>query len=171
MPSLCITSTSVLAAPEAPQGTIMPIVGYWPIWGLLAVAILLAIFAYYLFVWWNTRKRDPLPELEVPRPAPDLGAIRMAKLREVDAVEARYLQGQLSSRKAHAELSRIIREYVAAATGIPADKMDLTQLRSTGLRGTTHTIAQYYPIVFGAREYRGVSEGARAARSVMTQWL
>ena len=63
MPSLCITSTSVLAAPEAPQGTIMPIVGYWPIWGLLAVAILLAIFAYYLFVWWNTRKRDPLPEL------------------------------------------------------------------------------------------------------------
>lgn len=165
-------NASLTAAPaEPPEGTIMPIVGYWPIWGLLAVVILLAIVAYYLFVWWNTRKRDPLPDLEVPQPAPDLGSIRVAKLREVDAVEARYLRGEISSRKAHAEFSRLVREYVAAATGIPADKMDLTQLRGTGLRGTSFTIAQYYPIVFGAREYRGVSQGAQAARSVMTQWL
>lgn len=159
-----------LAAGE-PEGTIMPAVSYWPIWGLIGGFLLLAVVAYYLWAYLSTLPRRRLPELAPPSPLPDLGEIRGRYLGRVDDIERRHQQGALSSRRAHAELSVVVRDYVAEATGVRADRMTLTDLRRTQLRGTAHTVGQFYPIVFGAREYRGVAQGANAARSVITTWL
>lgn len=155
----------------APEGTIMPAVNYWMIWGFLGGFLVLAVAAYYLWAYLSTRPRRRLPELAPPSPLPDLGQVRTRYLGRVDDIERRYQQGALTSRRAHAELSVVVRDYVAEATGVRADKMTLADLRRTQLYGTTHTVAQFYPIVFGSRDYRGVGQGANAARSVITTWL
>lgn len=157
--------------PGEPEGTIMPVVAYWPIWALLGGFLLLAVLGWYLFAILATRKRRTPPPLEIAKPLPDLAEVRVRHLRRIDEIEGRYRAGQLSSRRAHAALSVVVRDYVAEATGVRADRMTLSDLRRTPFRGTAHTVGQYYPIVFGAREYRGVEQGAAAARSVITRWL
>lgn len=155
----------------SPQGTIMPAVNYWMIWGFVGGFLVLAVIAYYLWAYLSTLPRRRLPQLATPSPAPDLGEVRARYLGRVDDVEGRYRAGALSTRRAHAELSVVVRDYVAEATGVRADRMTLSELRRTQLYGTTHTVEQFYPIVFGSREYRGVAQGANAARSVITTWL
>lgn len=165
------TTDIALLAQESPPGTIMPAVPYSPIWGVLGALLLLAIVVYYALSWFLTRPRPPKPgptaAASTKRSVPELQGIY---LHEVDMISQRHQAGELSARRANAALSVAVREFLAEATGTPADKMTLTELRSTPYVGATYAVAEYYPIVFGADEARNVEHGAHAARQVISLW-
>lgn len=161
----------VLTTATAPPGTVMPVVPYSPIWGIIGALLVLAVAVYYAAVWFFSR---PAPVAAAPTMAPtpvrSVPELQGIYLGEIDAILQRNAAGELSPRRTHAALSRAVREFLAEATGVPADKMTLTDLRATPYSGAAHAIAEYYPIVFGAEEARSVEHGAHAARQVISLW-
>lgn len=152
------------------EGTIMPVLPYSTGWLLLGCLLLLAIALYYLLSWLLTR---PRPVREVPPPAPPPISIEQARfsaMAEIGGIEHRFHTGQLTARRAHAELSLVVRDFVSRATGAPADRMTLSELRRTPYRGAARAVAEYYPVVFGARDAESVQHGLMAARRVVTLW-
>ncbi|KAB1657306.1 hypothetical protein F8O01_08670 [Pseudoclavibacter chungangensis] len=163
-----ITDASVLAS--ADTGTIMPVVPYSVIWLVLGILLVGAVPLYYLLVYALTRprpEREPEPVVEVPVSVPQL---QHDYLVRVDGIRHRHAAGELTPRRAHAELSSAVRDFVAQATGVEADKMTLTELRRTPYVGASYAVAEFYPLVFGVDEARSVDHGVDAAKQVISLW-
>lgn len=156
--------------PPTPAGEVMPLVGYTPGWVLLGAALLVLVLAYYLFVLAFTRRRLPAPVPAPPAPAVDLGSLRIEAHSRVDEVVRAARAGELEGRGAHERLSAVVRDYVAAATGIPADRMTLADLERSPLQGTTRAVARFYPAVFAADPHADLDRSVRAAREVLDGW-
>ncbi|GGA58828.1 hypothetical protein GCM10011490_05990 [Pseudoclavibacter endophyticus] len=158
-------------AQTTPPGTIMPTVPYSPIWGVLAAALIVGVVLYYGLTWLLTRPRpEAPPPAAAPTPVRSVPELQGVYLHEIDSILQRHAAGELSPRRAHAALSVTVREFLSEATGVPADKMTLTDLRQTPYVGATYAVAEYYPIVFGAQEAQSVEHGAHAARQVIALW-
>ena len=159
-------------APPTPQlpGEVMPLVGYSPIWLLIGLALLVGVVAYFLIVVAATRRR--VDEVVVHDDAPvELPVEVRERVRHgIDTVERRVRSGTLDRRAAHEELSSLVREYVTAATGIPADRMTLADLERSDLRGTARAVARFYPGLFAAAATDDVTGAIRAAREVIDGW-
>ena len=155
-------------ADSDPADDLLPGVGQSAIWLIIGLLLLVAIPLYYAAVWLATRPRRP----RIPKaaPAPDLGTLRVEYLARIDDVERDYAAGMLTERAANARLSALVRDFAAAATRIPADRMNLAELRRTPLTGTTWAVSQYYPAVFAPASPRPVEAGAAAAREVIARW-
>ena len=161
----------VAVAQQTPPGTVMPVVAYNPLWGVLAGLLVLAVAVYYAIAYLLTRPRPPRPEPRaVPTPPRSVPELQGVYLHEIDSITHRHATGQLTPRRAHAELSRTVREFVAEATGVPTDKMTLQDLRGTPYSGAAYAVAEYYPLVFGVDEATSVHHGADAARQVIGLW-
>lgn len=169
---MCTTElTAAPVAESAPPGTIMPAVPYEALWAVIGVLLIVIVAVYYLFAWLLTRPpAEPAAPVSIPAPRRTVPELQGAYLFEVDQIAGRYARGELTPRRAHAALSVAVREFLTEATGVPADKMTLSELRSTPFVGATHAIAEFYPIVFGADEARSVEHGTDAARQVITLW-
>lgn len=159
------------ATPEPDPGEVMPLVGYSPFWLVLGLAILAALAAFTVFVVLFTSGRrervaDPVPAT----PPVDLVALQQDAFDEVAQIEAEAKRGSLDSRSAHERLSAVVREYIANATGIPADRMTLSDLQRTELTGTTRAVAQFYPGVFNAEAEQDLAKSIRLAREVLSGW-
>lgn len=165
-----MSTTDLVLAQSGPQGTIMPVVPYSMMWAILGVLLVTAVIVYYLLAYQLTR---PRPE-RVPAPEPprlvSVPELQHDYLIEVDTVARRYRAGELTPRRAHAELSIVIRDFITQATGVEADKMTLTELRRTPFVGASHAVSEFYPLVFGVDETRTVEHGIDAARQVIALW-
>ncbi|MGO2111495.1 MAG: hypothetical protein ACTH31_07765 [Pseudoclavibacter sp.] len=175
--SMALAPVSVSAAEDAvlaqatQPGTIMPVVPYSPIWGVLAAFLIVLVVLYYALSWLFTRPRPVAPPpVAAPTPVRAVPELQGVYLQEVDTIMRRHAAGELSARRTHAALSVAVREFLSEVTGVPADKMTLTDLRSTPYVGATYAVAEYYPVVFGAAEAKNVEHGAHAARQVITLW-
>lgn len=154
----------------ASEGTVIPVVPYSVFWLILGCILLLAIPLYYLLAWLWTRPREVLPD---PPPVPQAATIERARseaMTDIGRIEREFREGRLSARRAHAELSRVVRGFVTEATGVRADRMTLAEMRRTPFAGATRAVAEYYPIVFGARDQGSAEQGFNAARQVVTLW-
>lgn len=171
---MCITDLADVASVVAqggPDGTIVPPIPYNVLWAVLGVILVVIVATYYLFAWLLTRPSpEPSAPVSVPSPRRTVPELQGAYLYEVDQIAHRYAAGELTPRRAHAALSVAVREFLAEATGVPTDKMTLTELRSTPFVGATHAVAEFYPIVFGADEAHSVEHGTDAARQVIMLW-
>lgn len=162
--------TDLLAGAQPPAGTVMPVVPYSLVWAIVGILLVAAVPLYYLLVSILTRPK--------PEPAPAPPAERLVSVPElqhdylgrVDDIGRRFSAGELTPRRANAELSVAVRDFVAQATGVEADKMTLTELRRTPFVGASHAVAEYYPLVFGAQETRSVEHGVHAAKQVISLW-
>ncbi len=150
-------------APSPP----MPPTGYSPVWLVLGLLLLALIVAYFAGTALLTRRKTRLRQ-QVETPPTDLATLSEQLRQQVDAIEHRARNGELGQREATEALSRTVRKYVAATSGIPADKMTLTQLQQSSLRGTAEAVAKFYPAVFAAEPPENFDESVRAARQVMS---
>ena len=154
----------------APVGEVMPPVGYSPAWFLLGLGLLIAVLAWYLLVAAATRPRRAAAPVVTAAPEVDLAALQQRARNRVDEVEQEARGGALDPREAHERLSGAVREYVAAATGIPADRMTLADLERSPLRGTARAVARFYPAMFAAEPPAELEGSLRAAREVLAGW-
>lgn len=151
-------------APSPP----VPPTGYSPVWLLLGLLLLAVIIAYFVWVTLLTRRQTRLLRQQPATPPTDLATLSGQLRQRVDEIEQRARSGAIGQREATEELSRTVRKYVAAMTGIPADKMTLAQLQQSPLRGTADAVAKFYPAVFAADPPENFDESVRAARQVMS---
>lgn len=147
-------------------GEVMPPVGYSPSWLVIGIALLTLVALFYLFVWWFTRQ----PRV-VAAPASEPTRYDAAVyLQQVDAVAHAVQQGALSQREGYGELSRIVRAAVRESTGIPTDRMTLTDLRNTPLAHTSKAVSFFYPGVFGQQPSYDYDHALVLAREVLHGW-
>lgn len=151
-------------APSPP----MPPTGYSPVWVLLGLLLLALIIAYFLVTALLTRRQTRAVRQHPDAQPADPVTLQSQLAERVHALEQRARNGELGQREATEELSRAVRNYVAAITGIPADKMTLRQLQQSPLRGTADAVAKFYPAVFAAEPPENFDESVRAARQVMS---
>lgn len=154
-------------------GEFLPVIGYPIGWLLLGIGLLLLIAAWYVIVVLITRKRVPLVQ---PAPERQLSyAERVARLKadylaRVGDIGARAERGELSSRRAHSELSEAVRDFATRATGIQATYMTLTDLKQTPLSSVTAAVEDFYPAAFAVDGHADAAAGVAAAREVIAGW-
>ncbi|MEW1953318.1 hypothetical protein [Terrabacter sp. NPDC080008] len=139
-------------------------------WLWVGVGILALIALWYAFVWWSTRERT----VPAPRPvATDrVAALRAEYTRRIDAVLARAAAGEISQRRAHQQLSVLVRHFVQEVSGIEAPMMTLTELTERGSRLTpvSEVVGALYPGEFGPRETATLAGAGTVAKQVVARW-
>lgn len=143
---------------------------YSDLWVWLGVAILAVVGCWYAWVWWSTRSR---PVVVPPRIAPDrLTRLRADYARQIDLVVAQADEGVITQRRAHQQVSVLVRHFVHEVSGIHAPTMTLTDLSSSGERLTpvSKVVAVLYPGEFAPREAQTIGGAARVAKQVVARW-
>lgn len=141
-------------------------------WILAGLALLVAIAAWYLLVWWVTRERKP-PSTAVLS-GDRLERLRSDCLRQIALIVADVRAGRVSERRGHQRLSLLVRHFVMQTSGITATAMTLTDLRGATQRECLEPVGDVvevlYPGEFGADGSVSVDTAATAARRVVAQW-
>lgn len=158
------------------DGDYYPPMTYSPIWLALGVVILVGLIGWAVVVVTITRRvRQPAP----PQPPPHwrLAALQGDYLRRIDEVVRLADGAELQPRRAHQELSSIVREFVEEASGVQVGTMTLTELARSPLPSVgpvRDVVGRLYPLEFGAQAGDAspvsVAAAAAAAREVVTRW-
>ena len=119
--------------------------GVWLWWGIL----LLGVSAGLVVLARRARRPPPAPS---PAPAgPDPATVRQAYLAEVEALRQRHAAGALDDRHLHHELSRVVRAFVAEASGTDARVMTPSDLRRAGQPVAASVVDRFWATQFGPR--------------------
>lgn len=150
--------------------TFLPPGSYGLTWPLLGGIILVALLVWAGVVWLMTR--PPEDERGAPLPPDAVAKKRAEALAAIDEVERAVTQGEITARAGHHRLSRTVRRFVAAVSGLDAEKMTAEDIRARGPEHLARLIEAYYPSQFGVRESErpSITAAARAAREVVGGW-
>ena len=148
-------------------------VDYDPLWLVVGCLLLSAIILWYGFVFSSTRRRShrSLATLK-PKPytPPDLTDLKQKYQQLIDEIEQKYTTKELSSRKAHQQLSRALRMFVVEINGHRVDTLTLRDLEKTRYKTLAAAIKQFYIPEFTAVEQGSVTEAAALARKTVAAW-
>ena len=144
---------------------------YSPLWLLLVFAVLLLAVGIAALVALLTRPRRLEAQPEVDRPAV-LTQLRVEYLEGIDDIERRVRAGQLDARRAHAELSRLMRAFVNEYSGLEAPVLTLQDLVAQGVHpALIDALGRFtYPSLFRRGAPVDPVLGAQAARQVVQTW-
>lgn len=149
-----------------------PLAQYWWGWMAIALVLLALVVAWYVFVWWSSRRATELVAVAAVEsaPAPSREELRARYLALVDEVVAAFDAGQLSRRAAHRKLGTLVRFYAQETSGVRADVMTLDDLTQARLGAIAHAVAVYYPAEFARVENGDVHRSADVARRAVVSW-
>lgn len=157
------------AADSPPPGFYAP-EPYAVTWLWVGLGVFAAIALWYGWVWWSTRERKLVVP---PRITPDrLVRLRADYTRQIDLVVTRAEAGEISQRRAHQQLSVLVRHFVQEVSGIRAPTMTLTDLNANGGRLTpiSEVVGVLYPGEFAPAPARTLGGAATVARAVVARW-
>lgn len=146
----------------------MPYSVWWVI-GAVLVVLLAAAWVVGIFVW-------TLP-IEVLRGIPVVRSVAYRVLRfkfsrALSSVDARHRAGQLDTREAFHEVSRLFRSFLALRTGFAAREMTASDFSATPLESAAWPVLRLtYEGQFSTADPRGVDAAVAAARQVVETWV
>lgn len=149
-----------------------PPMTYSPLWSAIGVVILGGIVGWAVVVWSQTRAARVEPEPDLP-PGWRLARLKGDYIERIDEIVRHSEAGELSDRRAHQELSVVVREFVHAASGVRAPTMTLADLGRTGdpaLARVSDVVRGLYPVEFGPDRPVSVGAAAAYARDVVARW-
>ncbi|GAA6525723.1 hypothetical protein [Intrasporangium sp. DVR] len=155
---------------DAPPPGFYPPAPYSGHWVWIGIALLGVVLVWYVWVWWATRAR---PVVVPRRITPDrLSRIRADYARQIDLVVAQAHDGAITQRRAHQQVSVLVRHFVQEVSGIRAPTMTLTDLTSSGerLSPVSRVVGVLYPGEFAPRETQSVAGAAQVAKEVVSRW-
>ena len=157
------------AADAPPPGFYAPD-PYAATWLWVGIGALVLVAAWYVWVLWSTREKKVVVP---PRITSDrLSRLRADYTRQIDLVLDRAAAGEISQRRAHQQLSVLVRHFVQEVSGIHAPTMTLTELNATGSRLTpvSEVVGSLYPGEFGPRETATLVGAGTVAKQVVARW-
>ena len=147
-----------------------PPVQYQPWWGLLGFGLLVVVVAWYVYLFWSTRRRasvNPAPIAD-SRPSPE--AVRAHYISLIDEARVAHDKGELDARATHHQLSLLLRSFVSEREGVRTLPMTLQDLRETSLTPLTAAVEKLYPGAFSANPRGSVEQAISEARRVVNSW-
>jgi hypothetical protein len=139
-------------------------------WLWIGVGVLALVAAWYAWVWWSTREKKVVVP---PRVTTDrLSRLRADYTRQIDLVLQRAAAGEITQRRAHQQLSVLVRHFVQEVSGIHAPTMTLTELNARGARLTpvSEVVGTLYPGEFAPRETATLVGAGDVAKQVVARW-
>ncbi|BDZ51006.1 hypothetical protein GCM10025867_32470 [Frondihabitans sucicola] len=136
---------------------------------VVGVLLLALVAACYVFVIRYSRTRSPRPAVAGAARV-DLGTLRGKYAAMIDEVEAAWVAGDLSERAVHSRLSLLLRFFAFEASGVDAQVMTLSDLRSSALPSVTGAVEQFYPPAFQLEHPGDPAAAVRTAREVVSSW-
>ncbi|SDW47885.1 hypothetical protein SAMN04487912_10367 [Arthrobacter sp. cf158] len=136
-------------------------------WLWLGLMLVVLMVVWYLWLLWPTGKKVPVNHRTTVL---DLNALQTACLTHIEATLEDVDAGRLPGRAAHQRLSFLVRNFAAAATGLPVTSMTLEELRHHGLDHLATGIATIYPNEFAPVPIQSVRRSAETARQVVLEW-
>lgn len=134
--------------------------------GFLLVAL---VVAWYVFVVRFSRTRLPKPVVAGARRV-DLPRLRVKYAQMIDEVEQALAEGRLTERAVHSRLSLLLRFFAFEASGVDAQVMTLSDLRSSDLPTVTSAVEQFYPPAFQQEHPGDPAAAVSRAREVVHSW-
>ncbi|MBF0687340.1 MAG: hypothetical protein IR158_06170 [Cellulomonas sp.] len=124
-----------------PGAELVDPVPYAPWWPWVAVAIILAVAGWFVWVVRSTRAPAQDAPASVPPPAPaappapknrrdPYAALRGTTLARLDEVERRYRAGDVDVRGANLEIRYVLREFATGRTGVDTSTMTAAAARA-----------------------------------------
>jgi hypothetical protein len=140
-------------------------------WLLLVLAVVAAAIVVGVLVAVLTKPRR-LDTQPLADPNAVLEQLRTEYGAQIDDIEKRALAGDLDPRRAHGELSRLMRAYVNEYSGLEAPVLTLQDLVALGVHpALIDALRQVtYPSLFRREAPLDPALGAEAARKVVQSW-
>jgi len=157
----------------------VPYSGWWP-W--VAVAIVLAVVGWYVWVWRSTRgpaAASPPPAVPgvpgAPRAASSrrdpYAALRGTTLARLDEVERRHAAGDVDARGANLEIRWVLREFATARTGVDTSAMTAAAARADRRTRPLASLLENSSVpTFGASSRTRVARTLEQARKRVRTW-
>lgn len=139
----------------------------WWLW--IALALLLAVIAWYagVFVW--TLPAERLRYLPVVRSA-HAKLLRRRFARTIRSIDERYRAGDLPAAQASAQMSRTLRSFLHQATGTRAQYMHVDDIRSSDLAKAAPLFSALNDAQFNTTSPVEVSRVGATAEELIRSW-
>ena len=140
-------------------------------WLLLLLGIILVVILAGVLVAVLTRPRRLAATPQV-HPEAVLVQLRGEYLARIDDIDRRARSGEIDARRAHGELSRLMRAFVAEYSGLEAPVLTLQDLVARGVHpALIDALGRFsYPSLFRRQPPVDPVLGAEAARQVVHTW-
>ena len=119
----------------------------------------------FVFTMPDRRRRD-LPLVGAARSE----LIRRRAARAVHDIGARYRSGELDAAAAGAAVSRTLRGFLAQATGVPAQYMQLEAIAASELAAAAPLLEQLNDAQFNAASRVDLGEVSESAEELIRSW-
>ncbi|CRZ16883.1 hypothetical protein [Mycolicibacterium neworleansense] len=143
----------------------------YPVWWVIGAAVLVLLVIGWIvgvIVW--TLPIEVLRRIPVIRDI-SYKVLRFKFSRSLTKVEQLHHEGQLSTRQAFHEISRIFRNFIDFRTGFQARRMTATDVAHSPLAGPAlNVLAMTYPGQFDDADPRSVPVVVEAARTAVLTW-
>jgi hypothetical protein len=142
---------------------------YSVFWLVLGVLLVIGVIGWFVGVVVWTLPVERLRTIPVIR---DISArvLRRKFSVAVGRVADRYRTGELSSRQAYAEMSRILRNFVFYRTGVRAQYMTLGEVAHGPAAAAAPVVSALYTRQFELVENPDVAAAAAQVRSAILSW-
>lgn len=166
------------AMPTPPPEDFYPPAQYAGMWLWILLGLILLIVAGWFAYFWMAPKpeTEPEPQERVQQPQQQLfvptPTLRDAYIEVLNRIEQDAAEGKLSTRRAHIELSKALRQFVSDASGVETPVLTLRQMEQHGLSPSLIKAmrGRLYPGAFAANPKLEVPGSAEVARRVVRSW-
>lgn len=142
---------------------------YSVLWLVLGVLLFLGVIGWFVgIVVWTL----PVQRLRTIPVIRDISArvLRRKFSAAIGAVSDRYHAGELTARQAYAEMSRILRNFVYARTGVAAQYMALGEVVDSEAAAAAPAVSALYSRQFGLGDNPDVAATAAQVRNTIQSW-
>ena len=141
---------------------------YWPV--ILFIIIGLIGTILILFLRFKPRKKKPRVPVVKPKAPVNLVTLKEKYIRTLNDIEKKHSEGKISDRQAFQSVSRVVRDFVYATTGIRVQNYTLMEIHAAGLPLLYELISQCYIPEFAADSDANINHVINKARTVISQW-
>ena len=141
---------------------------YWPV----ILFIIIGLIGTGLILFLRIKPRKKKPRVPVPKPvAPANIIVLKAKyLKALDDIGEKRNANKINDRQAFQAVSRVVRNFVYAATGIKVQNFTLMEIHAAGIPLLYELISQCYIPEFAIENNTNIYEVINKARTVIAQW-
>lgn len=139
----------------------------WWMMGAVLVVVLVVAWIAAVVVW--TLPFEVLRGIPVIRTLA-FKVLRFKFTRALDRVDRRHRDGELETRAAYHELSRIFRRYLAFRTGVATRGMTFADIGNSPLHPALPAMRLIYPGQFDIADPYAVSAAVQAAKTAVATW-
>lgn len=140
---------------------------YFPVIFLIIVGIIGTLLILFLPIIKPKKRKTPRL-----RPVQPQNILRLKEkyIRLLNDIEQNHVSGRTTERQALQALSKTVRNFVHAATGIRVQNYTLVEIHAAGMPCLYELISQCYIPEFAVDSHADVCELIKKARMVISEW-